>query len=104
MPHTPGPWYITGEDDRRYIREEASDACLALLLDGGHVDPAFALPEAEIAANGRLIAAAPEMRDDLRTLREECRDWQEALGDERPSLNEICAHVDSLLERLESGK
>jgi hypothetical protein len=58
---TPGPWYLTGEDDRRYIREEASDACIALMLDGGHVDPKFAMPEKEIAANARLISAAPRL-------------------------------------------
>lgn len=66
---TPGPYYLTGDDDRRYVREEASDACLALLIDGGHVDPKCALPEAEIAANAALFVAAPSLYHTLSALR-----------------------------------
>ena len=69
---TEGPWYVTGEDDRRYIREEASDACIALMLDGGHINPAEAMPEDEIAANCRLIAAAPELHAALERILGEC--------------------------------
>jgi hypothetical protein len=60
---TAGPWYLTQSEAGapRYIREEASDAVLAYVEDGGHVDPQFALPEDEQIANGRLMAAAPAM-------------------------------------------
>ena len=58
---TPGPWYVTGDDDLRYVREEASDAVLARIEDGGHVNPEFALSAAEQLANALLIAAAPDL-------------------------------------------
>jgi hypothetical protein len=56
---TKGPWYITDSNYLR-IREEASDAVIATLDDGGH-------PEIEIfnaaaqEANAHLIAAAPDL-------------------------------------------
>lgn len=34
----------------------------------------------------------------LITLREEVRDWQEALGGEREGLDELCAEIDELLK------
>jgi hypothetical protein len=53
-----GPWYVTDGDYLR-VREEASDAVIATIEDGGH-------PEIEIfdaqerERHARLIAAAPD--------------------------------------------
>lgn len=59
---TPGPWYDQNAwGERINIREEASDYVLAVVDDGGHVDPAFSLDWEVMQANGRLMAAAPRM-------------------------------------------
>ena len=67
--HTPGPWYVC---DNGHIRQEASDAVIAELRDGGHIDPDAQLidPDA-IEANAHLIAAAPDTaaeRDRLKAI------------------------------------
>jgi len=65
--HTPGPWYcIPGEVD--YVREEYTDACIARVFeDNGHADERGRedLPQ---EANARLIAAAPELLEALKSL------------------------------------
>ncbi len=33
----------------------------------------------------------------LKDLREECRDWQDALSGERPELDDVCGRVDEFL-------
>lgn len=58
--HTPGPWYRSGD----HIREEASDAIIATVSDGGRDDTPV-LTDEEIAANAHLIAAAPELLEAL---------------------------------------
>ena len=58
--HTPGPWYFDADTGR--VREHASDAVVAHLSDGEHVDPDIELFDAGARAkHGRLIAAAPEL-------------------------------------------
>jgi hypothetical protein len=55
--HTPGDWYYDG---KRYVRESASDATIALVCeDDGHCESDRAQPM-PMAANGNLIAAAPD--------------------------------------------
>jgi hypothetical protein len=56
--HTPGDWYYDG---KRYVRESASDATIALVCeDDGHCESDRAQPM-PMAANGNLIAAAPDL-------------------------------------------
>jgi hypothetical protein len=63
---TPGPWYDQNAwGERINIRDEASDYVLAVVDDGGHVDPEFSLDWEVMQANGRLIAAAPELCEAL---------------------------------------
>jgi hypothetical protein len=47
----------------------------------------------------RGLARKREAVSLLRELREECRDWQEALCGERDGLDELCARVDGFLSK-----
>lgn len=63
---TPGPWEACQADRDYPIRiRNQDDWVLATADDGGHVDPAFALPEKTILANARMMAAAPELYEAL---------------------------------------
>lgn len=44
--------------------------------------------------------AYPRLVEKLAALREEMRDWQEALGGEREGLDDLCASADALLAEL----
>lgn len=67
--HTPGPWYAA-DDDHCHIRRESDDAAIAQVFeDDGHCDPVHCLPLPS-KANARLIAAAPELLEALKGLRE----------------------------------
>jgi hypothetical protein len=64
--YTPGPWYDQNAwGERINIRDEASDYVLAVVDDGGHVDPEFSLDWEVMVANGRLMAAAPDLYEAL---------------------------------------
>jgi hypothetical protein len=69
--HTPGPWRATG---RRVVKW--SDGGVGI----GIADCSFAIPEVtdECLANARLIAAAPDLLDALRTLLPQISDRPEA--------------------------
>ena len=70
--HTPGPWRVspsgilvcTADDDRPHVN-------IAIIEDNGN-DALAPMPN-EVAANARLIAAAPE----LLAILEDTRDWLE---------------------------
>ena len=64
---TPGAWYVTDADYLR-VREADSDAVIATIEDGGHVEMEI-FDSATQEANARLIAAAPDLYDALRSLR-----------------------------------
>lgn len=57
--HTPGPWAISG--DETVTVRDTQDGYVALLgwLKGRHIGPCRSA--AEVYANARLIAAAPEL-------------------------------------------
>lgn len=60
MSHTPGPWFLDLENDRYItVHAEHRDIC-DMTTDFGDV--------AEAEANGRLVAAAPEMLEALEWL------------------------------------
>lgn len=66
QPGTPGPWYLADSADGAFtVREEASDYVIAVVSDGGHVDPQFALSPATIRANGHKMAAADALYEAL---------------------------------------
>jgi hypothetical protein len=69
---TPGPWYLTQSewDSPRYVREVNTDAVLAMIEDGGHVDPSFALPFEEQVGNAHLMVAAPDLYEALEFVRD----------------------------------
>jgi hypothetical protein len=52
----------------------------------------------DIRALVERIAALEPMEALLRELREEVKDWQDALCGERDGLDELCAKVDAALE------
>lgn len=61
--HTPAPWYYDNAD---YVREVATDYCIARVFDDNahpHPEHVESLP---IRANARLIAAAPELLELLK--------------------------------------
>lgn len=70
MAHTPGPWH----HDRGNILT-ADGRCLATVFSG----PCASLEEAD--ANGRLIAAAPELLEALRTLLDAVEGAHVTVGD-----------------------
>jgi hypothetical protein len=96
---TDGPWYLTQSEDGapRYIREEASDAVLAYVEDGGHVDPQFALPEDEQLANGQLMASAPALYAALERCVAKLRRCAESAGNADFAVNAVCAPFETVL-------
>ncbi len=72
-------------------------------LDDGSESPDIALWNAAWPIGIAALVAlppGPEARylDALRRLREEVRDWQDALCGEREGLDELCAEIDTILE------
>jgi len=63
MKHTPGPW-IVHDCNPNIVREESTDACVALMCDGGHCDEIL-IGDEEREANANLIAAAPDFLEAL---------------------------------------
>ena len=64
--HTEGPWY---QDDNGDVREEASDALIARICDGGHLNRVPNIPFDVMNDNAKLIAAAPELLSALENIR-----------------------------------
>jgi hypothetical protein len=65
MSHTPGPWRVDRSDDDPRIRSER----FGIALVTGGLDDDEAQPVRQ--ANARLLAAAPEMLEALKRLRNE---------------------------------
>lgn len=67
--HTPGPFYTTNPHGTVLIREVSTDAVIATIEDGGHVDPDVVYFDSEEQeANAHLFAAGPEMLEALEDL------------------------------------
>jgi hypothetical protein len=72
--HTPGPWEIEDREERQLIwADHAHDfvAQLSMVAEGADDDEQEKF-EAEQAANARLIAAAPELLEALKSLDPQC--------------------------------
>lgn len=106
--HTPGPWkVIPGSRDivscgdilkRRFIAE-----ALESTIKSEHQPSVFVATDLEVAANARLIAAAPEMADHISlmirtifdTLRHGLTDGQ------IDSLESVCKEANAILAKAE---
>jgi hypothetical protein len=66
-PHTPGPWRIWKRSDGDFITNERGDEGVCRLMQRPR-KPHEELPEL-VAANARLIVAAPELLMTLRLIR-----------------------------------
>jgi hypothetical protein len=69
------------------------------------IGAAFALAFATIimAANDAAEQNARNERKLLAELRDECRDWQDALSGEREGFDELCQRIDAVLNRQVSA-
>lgn len=78
--HTPGPWRIdyNGEDP-----EFAAPRIKGNSVENVAFIPAYEHPRAEMDANARLIAAAPELLEALRALLSDYEGTLESLNDYR---------------------
>ena len=75
--HTPGPWGVSGSRDTDLeIRQIASDGMIAI------VEQTLGYAEAD-EANARLIAAAPELAEALRSLLADAENFELHLGKKR---------------------
>ena len=70
--HTPGPWHVSQEFDGTSIKAGQFHVTHTIQSCGFH-DPAD--DKAVTQANARLIAAAPDMLETLKRLREMCADF-----------------------------
>lgn len=76
--HTPGPWSADYGDFSAYC-ETGAEVCKA--TKGNH-DDGTSIPEDEMEANLRLVAAAPELLAACRMLRACLADWCEIAEDD----------------------
>ena len=76
--HTPGPWHVLREHGCAFQIADHDDSSKASILATRFM---WEEKEQEMAANGRLMAAAPEL---LEALIEIADTGAEAWGDERP--------------------
>lgn len=90
MAHTPGPWYVyPGKDGEYYVL--AGD-----YAKQGEPDLIIKVTSADPAADARLIAAAPELYEALKTLCE--ASYENLTGGEWDSL---WREAEKLLEKIE---
>ena len=80
--HTPGPWHVLGEHGCAFQIGDHVDASKASILATRFM---WEGKEQEMAANGRLMAAAPELLEALQDLVEA---GEEAWGSTRPCVAE----------------
>lgn len=75
--HTSGPWRVVGP----YIASE-SERVVAKFCDNNTAGPVWAGTPADLvtAANGRVLAAAPDMLAALESIRRELRELQRGAG------------------------
>jgi nucleotide-binding universal stress UspA family protein len=67
--HSPGPWFVCGDEGHPHVNEAWSEGRTIGDANGLRVADLYApLKQERIAANARLIAAAPEMVDALARL------------------------------------
>jgi hypothetical protein len=98
MPHTPGPW-------KTIERLTASENSRGLAIRGGNrkligeVYPLDSDITLEAKANARLIAAAPELLDALRTAR---KVLTVACGTEAPYIRVALSSIDAAIAKAES--
>lgn len=99
MRHTPGPWTTKCEhaqpDDRRVIYGGPNGYHVAYAADFNRFDR-----DAEADANARLIAAAPEMRDELLAALAE-HAAEQHMGSDCPCA--ICDRRRALLATIDGG-
>jgi hypothetical protein len=98
---TPGPWIVTGDLQDGYlrIRDAGSEEVLATMDDGGHCDPQFAIDDAIIEANARLIAAAPELYGALEMATRKLRKCMELAGNAGFAIDACCEQFDAVLAK-----
>lgn len=89
--HTPGPW-VVGNHTHDITTQQGRSVALSV------GQPAEI---EQSAANARLLAAAPDLLHLLSELREEVRDWQDALCGERAGLDPLCEQIDALIAKVE---
>lgn len=85
--------------DRALERLHALSKALAEDVDAGCEESVELAAVAEALIRGRHLTLRKPIVDVLRDLREECRDWEEAVGDERPSLRGKCLMADAVLQQ-----
>lgn len=95
--HTLGPWW---SPDGRTIKQdyrpltEVGGCIIAGVIGGSTSGPCFIEDDDEVAANTRLIAAAP----DLLSLLEEARRTLEMWKDVAPAVS-LCADIDRVIAK-----
>lgn len=99
MKHTPGPWIIKrlAHSHRQTVRiiEKAKHGAIAEIKDAYH--------DSEGQANAALIAAAPEMIEVIKELRERLAAWMEISDkdDARTYDQDAINQADAILARIE---
>lgn len=84
--HTPGPWYI---HDLRGIRGPISISCVTPdHISVADIGPGMENTEAEVLANARLIAAAPELLAALEAV------WESGYNDIDPRIDYLEVQID----------
>lgn len=82
--HTRGPWTYDGF----IVREVASDAGIAVIQNGMHINPNIEIFDLDTQeANARLIAAAPKLLEALKLAEELCANLIDAVGDDEFNSN-----------------
>jgi hypothetical protein len=99
--HTPGPWTIEEYGDRDcpalVIHKDTETRVCFMATPGSHGDPAM------IEADARLISAAPDMLEQLRTIIAEHEDWRAGMPDEwyRHPLSDQIDYAKQLVAKIE---
>lgn len=96
--HTPGPWFVVGREIHDRITEfDESGARIGSTPNS--IAEIHVMPFGNQEANARLIAAAPEMADALRSAGKMLQFAANATEDE--DYADAASDIEKLLERLE---
>lgn len=96
MTHTPGPWSCDYGDFAAYC-ETGAEVCE--VTKGNH-DDGTKIPDDEMEANLRLVAAAPELLAALRAAKDQLISLYEQLYPDDESDNETTAAIDEALAAI----